>query len=159
MSLTARDTPRPFQPPVAQRDIKAEVIYCVGGVISPLLANIALSALDEHLTAPWEEGGAMSTGSRRETRRRKGLPSHRFVRYADDFAVLVNGTRQDTEALREEITGVLAALGLRLSEAKTRVVHLSEGFPFLGSASSGAARGERTSGTSTPSSMTGPSGR
>ena len=33
MSLTAGDTPRPFQPPVAQRDIKAEVIHCVGGVI------------------------------------------------------------------------------------------------------------------------------
>jgi RNA-directed DNA polymerase len=40
--------------------------------------------------------------------------------------------REDTEALREEISGVLATLGLRLSEAKTRVVHLSEGFPFLG---------------------------
>jgi len=35
MSLIAGGTPRPFQPPVAQRDIKAEVIYCVGGVITP----------------------------------------------------------------------------------------------------------------------------
>lgn len=91
-----------------------------------------MTALDEHLMAPWEDGGAMSTGSRRETRRRKGLPNYRFVRYADDFAILVHGTREDTEALREEVTGVLATLGLRLSEAKTRVVHLSEGFPFLG---------------------------
>jgi len=40
MSQPARDTRRPFQPPVAQRDIKAEVIHCVGGVISPLLANL-----------------------------------------------------------------------------------------------------------------------
>jgi hypothetical protein len=32
MSFIAGDTPRPFQPAVAQRDIKAEVIYCVGGV-------------------------------------------------------------------------------------------------------------------------------
>jgi RNA-directed DNA polymerase len=103
-----------------------------GGILSPLIFNIAMTALDEHLMAPWEEGGAMSTGSRRETRRRKGLPNYRFVRYADDFAILVHGTREDTEALREEITGVLAMLGLRLSEAKTRVVHLSEGFPFLG---------------------------
>ena len=103
-----------------------------GGILSPLIFGIAMTALDEHLTAPWEEGGAISTGSRRETRRRKGLPNYRFVRYADDFAVLVDGTRQDTEALREEITGVLATLGLRLSEAKTHVVHLSEGFPFLG---------------------------
>jgi len=103
-----------------------------GGILSPLIFNIAMMALDEHLMAPWEGSGVMSTGSRRENRRRKGLPNYRFVRYADDFAVLVNGTREDTEALREEITGVLATLGLRLSEAKTRVVHLSEGFPFLG---------------------------
>jgi hypothetical protein len=47
MSLPARDTPRPFQPPVAQRDIKAEVIYCVGGVVSPVLSNIYLHKLDE----------------------------------------------------------------------------------------------------------------
>ena len=46
--------------------------------------------------------------------------------------MLTDGTRQDAEALREEIAGVLATLGLRLSEAKTRVVHLSEGLPFLG---------------------------
>jgi RNA-directed DNA polymerase len=58
----------------------------------------------------------------------------RGVRFppATHLAVLTDGTRQDAEALREEIAGVLATLGLRLSEAKTRVVHLSEGFPFLG---------------------------
>ena len=46
--------------------------------------------------------------------------------------MLVNGSGQDALALREDIAGVLAALGLRLSEAKTRVVHMSEGFSFLG---------------------------
>jgi hypothetical protein len=40
MSRIAVDTPRPFQPPVAQRHIEAEVIYCVGGVLSPVLANL-----------------------------------------------------------------------------------------------------------------------
>jgi DNA invertase Pin-like site-specific DNA recombinase len=40
MSLVAGDTPGAFQPPVAQRDIKAEVIYCVGGVIFHLLGAI-----------------------------------------------------------------------------------------------------------------------
>ena len=103
-----------------------------GGILSPLIFNIALSALDEHLTAPWKTGGTMSTEYRRAARRRRGLPAWRVVRYADDFAVLVNGTGQDTEALREDIAGVLATLGLRLSEAKTRVVHMSEGFSFLG---------------------------
>jgi hypothetical protein len=37
MSQPARDTRRPFQPPVAQRDIKAEVIHCVGGVTASVL--------------------------------------------------------------------------------------------------------------------------
>ncbi len=40
MSLPGRDTPRPFQPPVAQRDLKAEVIYCVGGVTTAVLVNV-----------------------------------------------------------------------------------------------------------------------
>jgi len=103
-----------------------------GGILSPLIFNIALSALDEHLTAPWKEGGTMSTEYRRAARRRKGLPTWRIVRYADDFAVLVNGSEQDAAALREEIAGVLAGLGLRFSEAKTRIAHLSEGLSFLG---------------------------
>jgi RNA-directed DNA polymerase len=103
-----------------------------GGILSPLIFNIALSALDEHLTGPWKPGGDMSTEYRRAARRRKGLPTWRVVRYADDFAVLVNGTGQDTEAVREDIASVLATLGLRLSEAKTRVAHMSEGFSFLG---------------------------
>jgi RNA-directed DNA polymerase len=37
-----------------------------GGILSPLLANIALSVLDEHLHRPWQPGGVMSTRSRRE---------------------------------------------------------------------------------------------
>jgi len=103
-----------------------------GGILSPLLANIALSVLDEHLHGPWEPGGTMSTTGRRAGRRAKGLPSWRVVRYADDFVVLVDGTRADTEALREEIAHVLEPIGLRLSPAKTQVVHMSEGFDFLG---------------------------
>src|SRR5215467_4160973 len=103
-----------------------------GGILSPLIFNIALGALDEHLMGPWKPGGAMSTEARRAARRRKQLPTWKAVRYADDFAVLVHGSRQDAGALREQIAEVLATLGLRLSEAKTRVVHLSEGFSFLG---------------------------
>src|SRR3954467_4844901 len=74
----------------------------------------------------------MSTSSRRERRRAKGLPNWRIVRYADDFAVLCDGTRDHVEALQAEISGVLATMGLAFSEAKTRVVHMSEGFDFLG---------------------------
>ncbi|MFJ1551984.1 reverse transcriptase domain-containing protein, partial [Streptomyces sp. NPDC088246] len=57
-----------------------------GGILSPLLANIALSALDEHVMAPWRPGGTMSSDSRRHTRVAKNLPNWRIVRYADDCA-------------------------------------------------------------------------
>jgi RNA-directed DNA polymerase len=103
-----------------------------GGILSPLIFNVAMSALDEHLHGPWKTGGDMSTHSRRLGRRRKGLPTWRVIRYADDFVVLVHGGRGDAEALREEIARVLGPLGLRLSEAKTSIVHMSEAFDFLG---------------------------
>lgn len=101
-----------------------------GGILSPLLANVALSVLDDHFQAQWQD--AMSTTMRRRTRRRKGLGTWRLVRYADDFVVMVSGTQANTEALREEVAEVLSPMGLRLSPDKTRVVHLSEGFDFLG---------------------------
>ena len=56
----------------------------------------------------------------------------RLIRYADDFVALVAGQRGDAEALRDEVAGVLAPMGLRLSEEKTRVRHIDEGFDFLG---------------------------
>jgi RNA-directed DNA polymerase len=103
-----------------------------GGILSPLLANIALTALDEHVQAPWLAGGAMSTPRRRARRRAKGLPNWRIVRYADDFVILVHGTEADVQTLRDSIVNVLAPLGLCLSEAKTRIAHMSESLDFLG---------------------------
>jgi len=103
-----------------------------GGILSPLLANIALTVLDEHLHAPWKPGGPMSTRYQRSTRAGKGEPNWRVVRYADDFVVLVRGERRHVEALREQITHVLQPIGLVLSPAKTQIVHMSEGFDFLG---------------------------
>jgi RNA-directed DNA polymerase len=103
-----------------------------GGILSPLLANIALTALDEHLMRPWKPGGAMFTRGRRAHRRRYGRPNWRAVRYADDFVVLVDSGPGDVARLREEITDVLRPLGLRLSTAKTQIVHMSDGFDFLG---------------------------
>jgi RNA-directed DNA polymerase len=100
-----------------------------GGILSPLLANIALSVLDEHFARKWEALGPEWT---RAKRRRAGEPVMRLIRYADDFVVMVHGTRADTEALWDEVGAVLAPIGLRLSEAKTRVCHIDEGFDFLG---------------------------
>jgi len=54
-----------------------------GGILSPLLANIALSVLDEHLHQPWRPGGTMSTAYLRSRRRVHGLPRWRIFRYAD----------------------------------------------------------------------------
>ncbi|MQB02064.1 MAG: group II intron reverse transcriptase/maturase [Actinobacteria bacterium] len=103
-----------------------------GGILSPLLANIALTVLDEHLHEPWRPGGSMSTAYSRSRCRVKGLPRWRLVRYADDFVILVHGTEAHTEALRDAVAHVLAPLGLRLAAAKTQVVHMSDGFDFLG---------------------------
>ena len=103
-----------------------------GGILSPLIFNVAMSALDEQLHRPWKPGGTMETHGKRVRRRAKGLPNWRIVRYADDFVVLVHGTKADAETLREEIADVLTPLGLRLSAAKTRIVHMSEAFDFLG---------------------------
>jgi RNA-directed DNA polymerase len=100
-----------------------------GGILSPLLANIALSTLDEHFTRKWEALGPEWT---RVKLRRAGVPTMRLVRYADDFLVMVHGTRDDAETLWDEVTAVLAPMGLRLSEEKTRVCHIDEGFDFLG---------------------------
>ena len=44
----------------------------------------------------------------------------------------VSGTRDDAEALREEIAEVLSTMGLRLSPEKTLITHIDEGLDFLG---------------------------
>jgi group II intron reverse transcriptase/maturase len=80
-----------------------------GGVLSPLLANIALNFLDWHLDE---------------------LGLH-FVRYADDFVVLCRTEHQAKEA-RIQIEQFLEQLGLSLSPTKTRVTTFKKGFTFLG---------------------------
>ena len=101
--------------------------------MSPLLANIALSVLDEHVQAAVAASRRHEHHRGRARRRRRGLPNWRIVRYADDFVVLVHGTRADVVALREDIDQMLATVGsYGLSPAKTQVVHLDDGFDFLG---------------------------
>jgi RNA-directed DNA polymerase len=80
-----------------------------GGVISPLLANIALNHLDWHL----HEHG------------------YCFVRYADDFVVLCRTEAQLHEA-HAVVQKQLTSLGLTLSAEKTRATQFREGFAFLG---------------------------
>jgi RNA-directed DNA polymerase len=80
-----------------------------GGVISPLLANIALNSLDWRL----HERG------------------YRFVRYADDFVVLCQTAAQVQEA-HALVQQHLTSLGLTLSAEKTKTTQFREGFAFLG---------------------------
>ena len=80
-----------------------------GGVLSPLLANIALNFLDWHL----EELGL------------------RFVRYADDFVVLCQTELQAKEA-QTQIDTFLKNIGLSLSPTKTKITTFRKGFTFLG---------------------------
>ncbi|HSL82425.1 MAG TPA: group II intron reverse transcriptase/maturase, partial [Thermoanaerobaculia bacterium] len=86
-----------------------------GGVISPLLANVYLDALDEVWQRDWRHLG-------------------RLVRYADDFVVLCRKRSQAEEAL-ERLREILGTLRLELHPHKTRVVELGlgkESFCFLG---------------------------
>jgi len=101
-----------------------------GGILSPLIANIALSALDEHFAHAGQT--TMATRPAREAIRRRGGATYRLIRYADDFVVCVAGGREHAEALQSKVEQVIAPLGLRLSPEKTRVVSIDEGFDFLG---------------------------
>jgi len=101
-----------------------------GGILSPLLANIALSILDEHFAqAP---GGPVTTEWERRKRRQHGQANYRLIRYADDFLVMVSGDQEHAEQARHMVAAVLAPMGLRLSQAKTMITHIDEGLDFLG---------------------------
>jgi RNA-directed DNA polymerase len=94
-----------------------------GGVISPLLANIALHGLETVISEKFPK--------------RRGLNPPKVVRYADDFVVL-HEERAVVEQSREIVTAWLKEMGLELKESKTRITHTLEttegeaGFEFLG---------------------------
>lgn len=62
-----------------------------GGILSPLLANIALSVLDWHFQRKWD---ALGPDWKRAKHRRRGGAVMKMIRYADDFVILVHGTRR-----------------------------------------------------------------
>jgi RNA-directed DNA polymerase len=96
-----------------------------GGVISPLLANIAFHGMEEAL------------GVRFRIRKDKPYASELhsksvgLVRYADDFVVFCH-TKEEAEQAKEKLKAWFAERGLTFSEEKTRIVNLDEGFDFLG---------------------------
>ena len=106
-----------------------------GGVISPLLANIALDGMERLFHCEWRSGTAQS--SRRTDGTNRGIS---LVRYADDFVVTAPSREVLENYVRPKLEQFLAERGLALSEAKTRIVHIDEGFNFLGFHASGASR-------------------
>ena len=93
-----------------------------GGVISPLLLNIALHGLEEAAGVRYRTG--THAGDVRD-----GCPA--LTRYADDLVVCCH-SRQQAEQVQARLAGWLEPRGLAFNEAKTRIVPLSEGFDFLG---------------------------
>lgn len=80
-----------------------------GGVVSPILSNVLLTPFDGEM-------------------RRQG---YQLTRYADDWVVTCR-TRSEAQQALTAAKKILAALGVTLNEAKTRLVHVSYGFEFLG---------------------------
>jgi RNA-directed DNA polymerase len=93
-----------------------------GGVISPLILNIALHGLEE-------AAGVRYRGGIHADDVVPGSPA--VTRYADDLVACCQ-TRQQAEQVKARLAAWLAPRGLAFNEAKTRIVHLTEGFDFLG---------------------------
>ncbi|WP_414590121.1 group II intron reverse transcriptase/maturase, partial [Scytonema sp. PCC 10023] len=93
-----------------------------GGIISPLLANIALHGMEAAIGVTYKSGSS-------HTFVRESSPV--LVRYADDFLVFCHSKENAIEA-QNKVNNFLGQRGLELSPEKTRIVHLKEGFDFLG---------------------------
>ncbi|MBK1989001.1 group II intron reverse transcriptase/maturase [Sphaerospermopsis aphanizomenoides BCCUSP55] len=89
-----------------------------GGIISPLLANIALHGLEKALGIKYDNRGQL-------------ISKRAIVRYADDFVVFCQ-TKDDAEQSVEILKNWMKDRGLTLSDEKTKIVHLTKGFDFLG---------------------------
>lgn len=98
-----------------------------GGVVSPLLANVALDGMERLFDAEYADGRPRKPSERRGMN--QGIA---VMRYADDF-VITAPTREVLETYaRPRVEKFLEERGLALSAAKTRIVHLTEGLNFLG---------------------------
>jgi RNA-directed DNA polymerase len=96
-----------------------------GGIISPTLANMTLDGLQKLLETnfPWE---------RIPGKWGWYCPKVRLVRYADDFIITGDTKELLEQKVKPLVTQFLAERGLTLSEEKTKITHISEGFDFLG---------------------------
>lgn len=115
-----------------------------GGVISPLLSNIMLNEFDQWMEAKYlnkkvrKDRWAWNFGILKERpiairENRQWKPAISYCRYADDFVVVVKGTKTHAEELREACRDFLEnRLKLTLNMEKTNITHVNDGFVFLG---------------------------
>ncbi|NEP34573.1 MULTISPECIES: group II intron reverse transcriptase/maturase [Moorena] len=96
-----------------------------GGVISPLLANIALHGMEEHIKQYAE---TLKIKGRAKTQKRKAMS---LIRYADDF-VIIHEDQTTVEECQKIISTWLKDIGLELKPSKTKIAHTTDGFDFLG---------------------------
>ncbi len=99
-----------------------------GGIISPLLANVYLHQFDKWAEARWKV-----TQKERCINRDSGRGNYKLIRYADDFVILSNDRIARVQEVKQEVKEFLnTELHLELSEEKTKLTHLNDGFTFLG---------------------------
>ncbi len=98
-----------------------------GGVISPLLANVALDGMERLFDAEWPDGRPKAPAFRKGVNRGVSV-----IRYADDFVITAPTWEVLETYARPRIVELLKERGLALNEVKTRIVHIREGFNFLG---------------------------
>ena len=98
-----------------------------GGVISPLLANIALDGI-ERLFGIYTASGNYKSPSRRSGPNKDVS----LIRYADDFIVVAPSKSIIENHVVPKVRQFLKEMGLDLNKAKTRIVNISDGFEFLG---------------------------
>jgi RNA-directed DNA polymerase len=99
-----------------------------GGVVSPLLANIALNGIEKvHRHIPSKSKGIRNRKTD-ENSKRITEPS---IRYADDMIIVLH-PNEDAEKVLANINQFLAARGMNISESKTKVTATTDGFDFLG---------------------------
>jgi RNA-directed DNA polymerase len=98
-----------------------------GGIISPLLANHTLNGLDALL----ENNFKKKTAKKADGTRTMFLHKVHLVRYADDFVITAR-SKETAEQAQEIVRKHIAQRGLQLSEEKTKITDIHEGFDFLG---------------------------
>ena len=97
-----------------------------GGIISPILANMALDGMEDVIASRYHVNKSGKIGKGRCNPNKVN-----FVRYADDFIVTAD-SEETAEEAAELIRQFLKERGLELSEEKTLITHIDDGFDFLG---------------------------